>query len=424
MKKLLYVTAASLALASLIVLPAHAAKQALSNPAGALTTSGSETLKGGTKWTPYGATLSNLQFPSEVYIGANYSAANSPALATMKSELDAIAGAWHGNTVRLQVQQDQYIDSVNGDPTQPSGYSGEPYFYENLTKDAVAYAESLGLVVVINAQTEVNNTGPNAGIAFDFGETTNWGAEDMPTANTETFWSDMYQAYGSDPDVIIDSFNEPRATGLTAGQWNTGAPGYIGFQALTSYIRGLGWDAQIWQEAPTPLLIAEPSDLIQDPDSNSVYSYHHVSNGQTPPLTAAADTAPLDDAYWATQFGDLITQDNVPVVDGEWTNRTEVGTEFGGATLNGNAGQCWAFAPTEVPIYLSYLASLNIGMTLWTLGTDPNDTAYDVMNRTSSYSTPNSYSGWTSGCDQPAGATRAGAGQDVMNWYTAQDTNS
>jgi hypothetical protein len=405
-----------MAVTGLSIVPAHA--QTLSNPSGAFTTSGSSILKGGTPFVNYGVTLSNLQFPSEVYIGADYSAANSPALATIKSELDAIAGAWHSNTVRFQVQQDQYIDSVNGDPTQPSGYSSEPYYYENLTKDAIAYAESLGLAVVINAQTEVNDTGPNAGIAFDFGN------ELMPTASTETFWSDMYQAYGSDPDVIIDSFNEPRVTNMTADQWLNGTGTYLGFQALTTYIRGLGWGAQIWQEAPTPLLIAEPADLVSDPDSNSVYSYHHVSNGETPPESAAADTAPLDDAYWATQFGDLITQDNVPVVDGEWTNRTEVGPEFGGADADGNAGQCWSQAPTEVPIYLSYLASLDIGMTMWTIGTDPGDTAYDVMNRTSSYSTPNNYSGWTSGCDQPAGATRNGAGQDVMTWFTAQDSDN
>jgi hypothetical protein len=389
---------------------AHAS--GLSNPAGAFTTSGSTILKGGTPFVNYGVTLSNLQFPSEVYVGSGYSAANSPALATMKSELDAIAGAWHGNTVRIQVQQDQYVDSVNGDPTQPSSYSSEPTYYENLTKDAISYAEGLGLVVVINAQTEANNTGPNAGIPFDFGGTSNTTAEDMPTANTETFWSDMYQAYGSDPNIVIDSFNEPRLPSMTLDQWLNGTTGFIGFQDLTDYIRALGWAAQIWQEAPIASLITTPADLIADPDSNSVYSYHHVSNGNDP----------YGDGYWATQFGDLITQDNVPVVDGEWTNRTEVGPEFNGAYPNGNAGQCWGAAPTEVPTYLSYLASLNIGMTMWTLGPDENDLSYDVMNRTSSYSTPNSYSGWTSGCDQSQGAVRAGAGQDIMNLFDAQDS--
>lgn len=390
---------------------ARAQVAGLSNPAGALTTSGSSILKGGSPFVNYGVTLSNLQFPSEVYVGSGYSAANSPALATMKSELDAIAGAWHSNTVRIQVQQDQYIDSVNGDPTQPSSYSGEPAYYENLTQDAISYAESLGLVVVINDQTEANNTGPNAGIPFDF---TQQATELNPTAATETFWNDMYQKYGSDPDIVIDSFNEPRLANMTLDQWLNGTGSYIGFQQLTTYIRSLGWDAQIWQEAPIADLIATPADLIADPDTNSVYSYHHVSTG----------SAPQGAGYWATQFGDLITQDNVPVVDGEWTNRIEVGPEFMGAYPNGNAGQCWGDAPTEVPIYLSYLASLNIGMTLWTIGPDENDLNYDVMNRTSSYSVPNDYSGWTSGCDQPAGATRHGAGQDVMNWFTAQDSNN
>ena len=385
---------------------AHA--QGVTNPTGPITTSGSETLKGGVQWTSYGVTLSNLQFPSETYAGCECAAANSPALATMESELDAIAGAWHGNTVRIQIQQDQYLDSVNGDPTQPAGYN--PSYYENLTNDAISYALSLGLVVVVNDQTETNSTGPNAGIPFDFGN------EDLPTQNTVAFWQDMASLYGSNDNVIFDLFNEPRQYSsldlwANGGTGVTGGPVYTGMNQLVQDVQVTdGASNQLWIEGPgyafqKLLSLAASGTSYFITGNNLVYSFHHVSTVGQPQGAAA----------WAADFGDIETQYNLPVVDGEWTNRTAIGTDT-------NQAQCWPDAPTEVPVYLSYLQSLNIGMSLWTIGPDENDLNYDVENRTSSYSTPISYAGWTSGCVQPAGAVRAGAGQDVMNWYAAQDS--
>jgi Cellulase (glycosyl hydrolase family 5) len=138
-KKLTALTGTVL-LASVLGAPAAHA-QTLSNPGGPITTDGSEILNNGVEWIPYGFTLSNFQNEDQTYVPG--------ALSTIEAEMNAVVDDWHGNTVRIQILQDEYLN-----PTPHTDYASN--YYQTLVIDAIDYAESLGLVVVINDQTEAN----------------------------------------------------------------------------------------------------------------------------------------------------------------------------------------------------------------------------------------------------------------------------
>lgn len=95
----------------------------------------------GQVFVPRGFTLSTLQYTKPYLDGAH---AYSSVLSETKAQIDAIAGAWHGNIVRLQIEQDDLVQrEAVGD-----------HSYLNLIRAAVSYAQARGLAVVLNAQTE------------------------------------------------------------------------------------------------------------------------------------------------------------------------------------------------------------------------------------------------------------------------------
>ena len=95
----------------------------------------------GQVFVPRGFTLSTLQFMAPYLDGAN---AYPSVLSETEAQIDAIAGAWNGNIVRLQIEQDYLVQR------EAAGDSS----YLNLIREVVSYAKSKGLVVVLNAQTE------------------------------------------------------------------------------------------------------------------------------------------------------------------------------------------------------------------------------------------------------------------------------
>ena len=97
----------------------------------------------GQVFVPRGFTLSTLQYTQPYLDGAN---AYSSVLSETEAQIDAIAGAWHGNIVRLQIEQDELV--------RPRGRSRATTSYLNLIRAVVSYAKAKGLVVVLNAQTE------------------------------------------------------------------------------------------------------------------------------------------------------------------------------------------------------------------------------------------------------------------------------
>ena len=316
-------------------------------------------------YSPYGASLSTLQTWPAPQFDSN---ASDTAVTQSEKQIKAIAGAWCGNTVRLQLEQDELV-GIHGNLINQS--------YLADIKKVVSYAESFGLVVVLNAQTE------------PAGHSTT-GSEPMANANTKSFWHTLDQAYANDPQVIDDLFNEPRNQSWS--QWHDGSGSYVGMQALADYVRSDGSKNLFWIEGE-----GYSNDLQQVIQNSSlrisgrgiVYAVHDPTNGGNSVSSPSA---------WNTAFGDFVNKGIAPVVEGEWTEFSE------------NNWQCWNNAPTAVPQYLQYLQNIHAGNLMWTLAkpfmlsksAGPDD-----------YITPNSYgSGYS--CANGLGQ---GAGQDLQKWF-------
>ncbi|HEV2412214.1 MAG TPA: cellulase family glycosylhydrolase [Candidatus Saccharimonadales bacterium] len=323
----------------------------------------------GQPYIPYGITVPGLA-------QGDYSA---QTISTDESQIQAAANDWCSNTVRLQVSQDSLV-----------GVSGTVYSkpFMDAIKAEVSYAENLGLVVVINAQTEVV------------------GNEPLPTIATHAFWKSLTGVYGSDPQVVFDLFNEPHTSigGNTQNDiweiWQNGGVRqnvtYLGMQQLATDVRSFGAKNLFWIEGPNTA--STLSEVTSYPITNvgpMVYAIHH------PKGTHNVIT-------WQSDFGYLITQHVAPVVVGEWT-------QYASATQS----ECWSDAYTAVPSFLNYLQNLHIGMTVWSL-------RQGVMLKSSDFSQPThidlNYK-CVDNINGPNGPNE-GAGRQVRNWFTSQNSGA
>ncbi len=330
---------------------------------------------GGKVFVSYGTTVSGLQGPdwrSSVSLDVD--------------EIAATADDWCANTVRLQLSQDNLLG--------PNG-TGDDRAYMNAIETEVSAAEDDHLVVVLNDDTEL--TAPA------------WNLEQAPTPETETFWKDLVNVYGQDPQVILDLFNEPRLyySGMSQAQmwqlWlNGGVFGgvdyTIGMAQLAEYVRTtLGAQNLFWVEGPRYSVsfdgMMRAGALLTV--SGVVYAVHHPN-------------APHDSSGWYADFGYLVTEGIAPVVDGEWTNYEPVPTP-GPAVV---PTSCWPDAPTAVPAYLRYLSALGVGLNVYTL-----QPGY-MINSSGNLADPTTINAATWSCQsdqepQPG----QGAGSLVMAWF-------
>jgi hypothetical protein len=261
---------------------------------------------GGNVFTPYGVTVSGLSYSLHYYL--------SSWVEEDYRQIRAAAQSWCANTIRLQISQDGV---VHDGPAFMAALAGE-----------VTLAESLGMVVVLNDQTESDPTnGP------------------MPTRESSAFWRKLAPVYGRDQHVIADLFNEPRQfAGAVWHSWR------FHMQRLANVARDAGIRNVIWVEGPmmasTLSLVARYP--IHGPDL--VYAIHHPQGEHKP-------------SAWEADFGFLVDRHVAAVVEGEWTNWASTHSE------------CWADAPT---VFLRYLRQRRIGMTVWSLnpgvlaGNDPS----------------------------------------------------
>jgi len=330
---------------------------------------------GGKVFISYGTTVPGLQGPDW-----------QDSVTADLDEIAATSDDWCANTVRLQLSQDNLL--------RPSG-NGFDRGYMNAIETEVSAAESDHLVVVLNDDTELTAPG--------------WNLEQGPTFATETFWKDLTDVYGEDPQVIFDLFNEPRMynPGMSEAQewqlWLNGGlfegVNYpIGMAQLAEYVRNT-LDAQnlFWVEGPRYSvsfagMVREGAVL---PVSGVVYAVHHPA-------------APHDGSGWYADFGYLIATGLAPAVDGEWTNYEPVPTS-GPEIL---PTSCWPDAPTAVPAYLQYLSSLGIGLNVYDL-----QPGY-MVNSSGNPADPTTINAATWSCQsdqepQPG----QGAGSLVMAWF-------
>lgn len=396
--------AARLSLALVAALPAAAA---LPSAAHAATTApaqclhatgpfhvvGNEVLgHGGQVFVPYGITVPGL---------ANFPVWK-PSVSRDLMKIRASAKYWCANTVRLQVSQDNLL-----------GTRGRSFnrSYLNAIKTEVWLAESLGLVVVLNDQTETAedpDTKTQAPIEYQKG----------PTRGTETFWRDMTTVFGNDKQVIFDLFNEPRdfnspGITVTTDEWHRWLNGgtfegnsYLGMSALVHCVQGTGTGALctghpahnvLWVEGPkfssTFAGIELANSLIKDA-RNIVYAIHHPAGPHT-------------EAEWHNDFAFLTITGVAPVVVGEWTNYRP---------FPGKNPECWAKAPKQVPVFLRYLQGHGIGMTGYQLSTGllvTGDSSIAAM----SHPTTLNFGGRKWSCSPKPRPTNQGAGRLIMNWY-------
>ena len=287
--------------------------------------------KNGSVFVSYGMTVSGLQ-------GRNWTGLITEDLA----EIAATANDWCANTVRIQVNQDLLLG--------PNGTSFDPQYMAAIESE-VSLAESHNLVVVLNDET---NFSAPAVRRYRAG----------PTPGTEIFWKDLARYYGNDPQMIFDLYNEPRTSVPhmpDATLWRLWLDGgtfqhvhyAFGMAALAAYVRyTVGARNLFWIEGPRYSVSFEGMiryhALIHV--SGVVYSIHHAE-GQH------------DVKDWNAAFGYLVTEGIAPVVNGEFTNYEP----HPNPKISLIPGYCWPNAPTAVPLYMRYLASLGIGVSAYQL---------------------------------------------------------
>ena len=349
---------------------------------GPFTVSGTQVLDGnGNAFISYGLTVAGLQGPEW-----------DGSYLQDRAEITATADDWCGNTVRLQLNQDDLVG--------PDG-TGFDQSYMAAIKSEVALAESYKLVVVLNDETNLATPAEQA-------------VQRGPTPGTDVFWKDLTKVYGNDPQVIFDLFNEPRmySAGMSLAQeWQLwldggtfGGVSYpFGMAALANYVRTtLGARNLFWIEGPN--FSASFAGMVQEHavlhTSGVVYAVHHPAG--------RAGTG-----SWVDDFGYLITDHVAPVVEGEWTNYEPAPTSGPAAAPS----SCWPDAPASVPQFLRYLTQYGIGLNAYTLQPGFLIKSYaDLADPT----TMNAKT-WTCQSDSEAQPGQ-GAGAEVMAWFQQQNS--
>jgi len=296
---------------------------------------------------------------------------------TDSDKIKAIASFWHGNTVRLQVAQENLF--------QQSPYDAN---FLSMVDNEVNLANNLGIVAIITLQEEEYKGPP------------------FPTQSAVTFWQFMANHYKNNPRVFFDLYNEPQLTINEAGSessmwniWQSGGtvniPGkgnetFVGMQELVNTIRGQG---------ANNIIIAEGNlydrDLAQLPTHYLTGS--NIAYGVEPNLYKNSRTP----QQWYTNFGQYAK--SVPLMP-------EAFRDNQGNTCDPNS-------PTDVPTLFSYLTSIHMGAIVWTL-------APGISTTGTSLTSPTSYAGLTTvQCTQSlasiSSSNTVGPGQDILSLFEA-----
>ena len=411
--------------------------------------------RNGKVFVPYGPSNSTFQFP-DTTAGAEYcpghgashyvyddtatTIAGDPVLTCAERQVDEAVSQWHSNSIRFQIEQDLGA---------PAGAAEIPRMATDIIT-AVKYAESKRLAVILNPNDEPRNpafgqpqsswveptsyqsteqswdaaengqpsvTGATWTSSTSWtppgGSTTAWSAASQAAAmaaagdtySTSWFYSQLAVAdpgLGSDREVILDVFNEPGNI-----NWPGNATSYAqwlpAMQAMVTWLRSAGWGNQLWVEPPGTngfgagyLYSNWAANQVSDPRHDMVYDFHHTANGPEVPRVST----------WNSDFGDIIEKHLAPVVDGEWTNRSNASSTN---AQGWGTGECWPAAPTAVPAYLSYARALGLGLSIWQPGGGIMDTSSGLLN---------SYPASGYSCEAAYG--QYGASADLVSFFSGQ----
>jgi hypothetical protein len=331
---------------------------------------------GNKPFVSYGTTVPGL-------VGGNWS-----ALQTLdQAKINATAGDWCGNTVRLQVSQYNLLG--------PKGTSFSQA-YLKAVESQVSLAEHDHLVVVLNDSTESHPSSVKTGLLG-------------PTTMTETFWKDMTKVYRHDPQVIFDLFNEPRIplTGSVSQdwqQWRNGVGPYLGMENLARYVRAQGAQNVFWAEGPAYSITFEGMERSGGLLTNVgpvVYAIHHPAGLYIRPYESEYKL------FWFLDFGYLVNLHIAPVVEGEWANYEPTPT----SSPTPIPTYCWPDAPNAIVDYLAYLHAHGVGMSAYQLHNG-------LLIKGTNYADPTTINAATWNCES-AEETQPGqgAGTLVRNWF-------
>ena len=314
------------------------------------------------RYVPYGIGIVGLAH--DLYPGA---------VTRDEEQIAAAQQTWCANTVRLQVSQYQLIDGTGFDPA--TLHVDQAFL--DAVKQEVQYARGLGLMVVVNLQTQSDP---------DFDQTLN-----EPTTRAIFFWRTMAREFGGDQGVVFDLFNEPGQVGTWA-KWRNGfhqgGITYPGFQRLAETVRAAGAKNILWIEGTK-----------RAGSLDGAWANHLTGVG---PLMYAEHRPPQPNtvATWRSAFGYLAERNLAPVVVGEWAQYARSDAPWA----------CWDDAPQAVRRWLDYLASIDVGVVA-------NKLVPGQLIQSTSYADPTVFkSDWR--CEN---GLNQGAGLRILTWFHEHD---
>jgi Cellulase (glycosyl hydrolase family 5) len=343
---------------------AHAHAATCHHERGPFHTRGSVVTGSTGRYIPYGINVTGLAHQNWSGLTTSFRA---ELQSTDHEDIDAIANFWCGNTVRVQVGQENLVGST--------GHVNQTFLAAVMSE--VRYAESRGLVVALNDQWQLD------GHKF---------RDSMPTKRTEAFWGSLASHFGRDPQVVFDLYNEPEQwvhCGWTF--WHSGGRcgdlTYIGMQPLANFVRARSSNL-FWIEG-----ISAGADL------SGAMGSRITGDG---PLEYSEHRPPAPHQYrtWDAEFGYIANQGHAPVLDGEWADYARTDAPWA----------CWDNAPVSAPRFLSYLGARRFGLIMTQL----------VMNQliqSTNLNDPTHFrSNWAcrTGLDQ-------GVGHQAQQWFIRQN---
>ncbi|HUD11646.1 MAG TPA: cellulase family glycosylhydrolase [Candidatus Saccharimonadia bacterium] len=287
-----------------------------SEAASGLQVSGNELTMDGSAVVPRGFNMIGVLSPPGCTNGAGVAARDH----FNQTEMN-VAKSWDATLLRLQVSQSG-LSTTN---------AGNLSTYLTQIENSVALARSNGFMVDVSMQDQSIGCGP---------------AHPLPDSQTVTAWHNLASHLASDPDVMLELFNEPQNDESTAGwnQWQNGGSSplanqgstAVGYQTLLNDIRADGANNVVLADGGSFAEQLQGIPMLKDTATGRgvMYAVHPYYF-----------TEPGGESSWQSRFGYLTSK--VPVLATEW---------------NYLATKCGTSAQTLAPTFLSYLQSHNIGV--------------------------------------------------------------
>jgi hypothetical protein len=232
--------------------------------------------------------------------------------------------SWNANVVRIALNQDFWIaESPLFDPNYPG-----------MVDSAVAWAEAEGMDVILNLHSSDRGV---LGSCTDFSHC----EQQMPDANSITFWSDVAARYRNDGRVMFNLYNAPHDVSWNVWKYGgTVSGGYyaVGMEMLYGLVRSTGAENLVVLGG-----LDWSFDLSGIP-ANRIDGYNIVY------ATHTSNTAGRGSDRWDASWGFLTKTDPVIVTDFGGLDDTTCATDYSAeviryAEAHAASWTVWAWYP-------------------------------------------------------------------------------